>query len=400
MHLPFPIVTRRFVPASLALVVALAAGCSKSPEEIKAAKQAELAKTTGSLVVKSNIADATLVAKAADAANTSSFESAPGRPFAALPPGRYVVTGKREGWPEVQVEATVQVGQTAEVTLTFPSGSLRLDSVPAGASVRLGSNVLGKTPLAIPQLPAGECALTFEYNTWPPVTQKVAVTANQETATTVRLPHGRVILDTIPSGAAVLQGRTPLGKTPLTLEAVPAGARKYTLQMKGFPTVDVTLTVVDGQDLNYRPALGSFFPTLDPAALLREVWIPDDRSKITTGFNATTGIYRPKNDIVKNIHRETLYNRWLNKPYKISAVVKSYDPASGRLEFAEQKSELTRYRVIAMLPAGTAAPVTPLPKDATLSIYGVLTAGEEPAWPSRVVTLEISDAGFLPETKP
>ena len=387
----------RLFPIALALGMALIAGCSKSPEEIKAAQQAELAKTTGGLLVKANLADAALVVKPADPAATSSYEGAPGRPFANLAPGRYLITGKRDGWPEARVEATVRVGQTTEATLNFPGGSLRLDSVPTGANVRLGANVLGKTPLVVPQLPAGECALAFEYASWPPVTQKVTVVEKQETAATVRLPHGRVILDTIPSGAAVFAAKAPLGKTPLTLEQVPAGVRKYTLQLKGFLTVEVALTVVDGQDLNYRPALGAFFPALDPAALLRTVWIPDDSSKITTGFNATTGIYRPKNDVVKNIHRETLYNRWLNKPYKFSAAVKTYDPASGRLEFAEQKNELTRYRVIAQLPPGTAAPGAPLPKDAVLAVYGVLTATEEPAWPGRVVTLELSDAAFLVE---
>jgi hypothetical protein len=397
MHNSLRTVSGRIVPIAIALAIALVAGCSKSPEQLKAEQEAQLAKTTGTLVVKANLADATLVAKPAEGAAPSAYEGAPGRPFANLPPGRYVVTGKREGWPEARVEAAVQVGQTTEATLNFPSGSLRLDTVPTGANVRLGAATLGKTPLVIPQLPAGECALSFEYASWPLFPQKVTVVEKQETATTVRLPHGRAILDSIPSGATVLAARSALGKTPLTLDPVPAGPRKYTFQLKGFPTIDVTLTVVDGQDVNYRPALGAFFPALDPSALLREVWIPDDPSKITTGFNATTGIYRPKNDVVKNIHRETLYNRWLNKTYKFSGAVKTYDAASGRLEFAEQKNELTRFRVIAQLPPGTATPVTPLPKDAVLSLYGLLSATEEPVWPGRVVTLEISDAALLPE---
>jgi len=140
---------------------------------------------------------------------------------------------------------------------------------------------------------------------------------------------------------------------------------------------------------------------LDPAELLRAVWLPDD-SRVP---RATTGIYRPKNDVVKNIQREWLYNRWQHKIYRYSGPVKSYDPASGQVEFAEQKSELARYRVVVQVKPGTQSPV-PLKKDAkdkepvVLAVYGRLTAVEEPAWPSRVITFELTDADFLPEGTP
>jgi len=42
------------------------------------------------------------------------------------------------------------------------------------------------------------------------------------------------------------------------------------------------------------------------------------------------------------------------------------------------------------------APATPPPKGAVLAVYGKLTAVEEPVWPARVVTLELSDAEFMP----
>lgn len=78
--------------------------------------------------------------------------------------------------------------------------------------------------------------------------------------------------------------------------------------------------------------------------------------------------------------------------------------ATGRVEFAEQKSELARWRVVAQVGPGTPSPV-PLAvgKDAkdkapvVLSLYGGLTAVEEPAWSARVITLELEGAEFLPE---
>jgi hypothetical protein len=386
----------RSVPPLAAALVAfavLAAGCGKSPEKIKAEQAAELARTTGSVLVKTNVAEAVVKVTPADGTTGSPREGAANQPITAVLPGKYTVTATLEGWPEARTEATVQTGQTTTVTLNLPSGSLRLDSAPTGVNVKLGSRELGKTPLTLAQLPAGETTLSLEYPSWPAVTHKVTIAENTETAATVRLPHGKVILDTVPSGATVFQGKTTLGTTPLTLDAVPAGARKYSFQLKPFPTIEVALTVVDGKDTKYSPALGAFFPALDPAELLREVWIPDDPGKITTGFNSTTGIYRPRNDIVKNIHRERLYSRWQLKFYRYTGQVKEYNATTGKVEFVEGKAEVSRYRVTALLLKAGAT----VQKDATISVYGKLVAVEEAAWPGRIITLELESADLLPE---
>ncbi len=370
----------------------LAGGCSKSPEEVKAAQAAETARTTGNLLVKSNLPEAVIKATGADGIVR---EGQVNQPIPALPPGRYAVTAGFETWPEQHAQVTVQAGQTAEIAFNFASGSLRLESTPGGASVRLGATVLGKTPLVIPRMPVGEYPISLEYPTWPPVVHNVAIAENVETKANVRLPHGRIALDSHPSGAAVLLGRKTLGNTPLTIDLLPAGVRKFTLQAKNFPAMEVSVTVVDREEVKARPILGLVYPALDPGELLRDVWIPDDRSKISTGFNATTGIYRPKNDIVKNLHREGLYNRWLRKTFRYSGPIKSYDAVNGRVEFAEQKSELSRYRVVAQVKP-VANPGAPLPKDVTLSVYGVLSAVEEPSWPNRVITLELYGAELMP----
>ena len=385
-----------------AAVLALA-GCSKSPEEVKAEKAAEVAKTTGALVVKSNLATAAIKVAGADGAVR---EGQAGQPVANLPSGKYTVTATLEGWPEVRGEATVTAGQTTELALNFPSGSLKLDSTPTGATVKLGkSNVLGKTPLTVPQLPVGNITLSLEYAAWPALPHTVAITENQETTATVRLPHGRLTVDSFPSGAmVVLEGKT-YKQTPLFFFPIAPGTKKLTLQMKDFPPLEVSATVTDGQETKIRPVLAMAFPLLDPAELLRTVWIKDDPSQVAAPQNQSTGIYRPKNDIVKNIQRERLYNRWQHKSYRFSGPVKSYDAATGKLEFAEQKSELARYRVVAELKPGTKSPlpVQKDPKDKTpvvLGVYGRLTAVEEPAWPMRVFTLELTDAEFLPEDQP
>lgn len=393
---------QRAAALGLATLVLLAA-CSKSPEELKAEKAAVLAQTTGSLLVKSNLATATIEAKPVGG-TAGSYTGAVDKPIPALPPGKYTVTATLEHWPSVQAEATVVVGQTTELALNFPSGSLRLDSVPGGATVKFGNAVLGKTPVTIPLLPPGECQLTLEYSGWPAFTAKPLIRENTETAETVRLPHGKLTVHSLPAGAAVVLGKRTVGQTPLVFEHMPAGTHKLVLQAKDFPPFEATVTVKDGEEVKLNPALGAGFPLLDPAALLRAVWVPDDPGRIAPAFDTRTGVYRPKNDIIKNLHRETLYNNWLRKSYRYTGAVKAYDAANGRIEFVDQKSDLARYRVVAQFGPGPRASKEPdaaaIKAGTPFTIYGRLTGAEEPAWPSKVITLEFSAAEFLPAESP
>jgi len=392
------------VRSGLVLLVILFAvgtsGCGKSPEEQKAAAAEHKAQTTGRLVVKSNHANTTVEATRLPTGSETSPASVNGvtdgaleHTLSGLPPGKYSVMARSDGWPELKQETNVSAGQTTEVAVNFKSGSLRLNSDPTGATVRLGANTLGQTPLVIPQLPLGECKLTLAYPSWPAVTFQTTITENVEATATVRLPHGKLTVQTTPPGATVLLGGRAVGQTPLTLERVSAGTRKLTLQAKDFPALELSVTVEDRGEVKISPALGSAFPVLDPEALLRAVWVPDDPNRLAPPLEGLNGPFQSQNGIVKNLNRKRVYEVWLRKQYCFTGAVKAYDPASGQIEFAEQKGELCRYRVLAKLtPAARSNRELSalLTKGATFALYGRLTAVEEPRWPSKMITFEIS----------
>ncbi|HEY0863308.1 MAG TPA: PEGA domain-containing protein [Lacunisphaera sp.] len=392
------------------LIVLLVGKCAvssaghKITEVTQARAEEKRVRTTGVLLVKSNRPEATIEAvrlASADDPSTDRVSCALGQTLPNLTPGKYAVKLRTEGWPDALGEVDVPPGQQTEAIVNFKTGSLRLETVPAGATVKLGKAVLGKTPLLIPQLPPGENDLSLEYPSWPAVPHRATITENQETAATVRLPHGRLVVDSFPAGATVvLQGKA-YNKTPLFFDPIAVGPHKLTLQMKNFPPMEISADVADGTETKVRPILGTAFPLLDPAALLSAVWLPDDSNVA----RVTTGLYKARNDVVKNLRRDWLYNGWLNKIYRYSGPIKSYDAATGRVEFAEQKSDLARYRLVALVKPGTPSPVPPKqdPKDKTpavLSLYGRLTAVDEPSWPGRVITLELTEAEFLPDGTP
>jgi hypothetical protein len=356
---------------------------------------------TGNIVVKSNRPDTEVELSGGptvqQAASATFHGSGADVTLRGLLPGKYILTAKSGGWPDIQQDVNVDVGRASPVAVHFKSGSLRVDSDPAGATVRLASSMLGKTPLVVPQLPPGECQLSVEYPTWPAVSIKTTIKENEESTAKVRLPHGRVSIGSVPSGATVLVGKLVFGKTPLTLESVPAGTNKFILKAKNFPPLEVNVTVNDGDDAKISGQLGLGFPELDPPSLLRAVWIPDDPNQLAPGVDSL-GVYEPRNGIVKNINRKRLYENWLKRSYRYAAAIKSYDRENGKVEFVEQTDALSKYRIVAELsPAIRADPelVAQLIKGAPLTLYGRLDAVEEPRWPFKVITLELSAAEVL-----
>ncbi|HEX2860480.1 MAG TPA: carboxypeptidase regulatory-like domain-containing protein [Lacunisphaera sp.] len=395
---------RRAAPALLAALILLGAGlggCGKSPEEARAARAAEIAQTTGRLHVKTNrpgaLVEATRQPSDTDA-STVTVTGGVDNAISGVLPGTYTVVVRADGWPDARGEAVITLGQVTEAVINFKSGSLQLDSQPTGATVKRGATVLGKTPLLIPQLPAGDCALTLEYPGWPVHPIKVAIAEDAQSTENVRLPHGKLIVESVPAGAAVLLGKRTLGQTPLTLEQMPAGPKKIVLQGKGFPPLEIAVTIDDQGENTISRELGMAFDLLDPVALLRHVWVPDNPDRFSPSFDET-GPFAPQNGIVKNLNRKRLHETWLKKSYRFAGVIKAYDRKLGQVELVEDKTDFSRYRVLARLSvaaAGDKALEARLVKGAPLAFYGTLRATEEARWPAKLITFEFAAIEPLP----
>jgi hypothetical protein len=248
-------------------------------------------------------------------------------------------------------------------------------------------------------LPPGDCTVSVQYGSWPVVTFKTTIAEGKDASATVRLPHGKLTVESSPAGATIVFGRQTLGVTPLTIAKFPAGTWKLSLQSRDFPALDLPVTIADDADVTVHPALGLAFPVLDPVAVLRLVWVPENRDVDTVPFDGTSGPSAPHNGYVRNINRKRVYNDWMEKRYRLVATVKSYNKENGEVEFTETQGEFCRYHVVARL--GATARMDPevvaqLTKGSEFSFYGRLTAVEESRWGSKSVTFELSSVETLP----
>ncbi|HVZ63951.1 MAG TPA: PEGA domain-containing protein [Lacunisphaera sp.] len=407
---PHPLLGKKwFMPAVLGVLALLAIGViSLTRGSGEKSGRATAAATppppdpqkTGGLLVKTNLAEATIEATRVPGAGetaAAAIKLTAGEATTGLVPGTYGITARAEGWPDMNEKVRVEAAKTAEASFAFKFGSLKLTSDPSGATVKNGSTVLGKTPLSIAQLPPGECDLKLELPGWPAQAYKVTIAENTEAGGTVRLPQGKLRVESVPAGATIVWGRQRLGQTPLTIGPLPPGPKTFALQAKDFPPLPVTATVEDNAEVKVRRELGSAFPLLDPAALLQAVWIPNNPDRLAPSFDSS-GAFAPRNGVVKNVNRKRLYENWQHKSYRFTGTVAAYDPKKGLVEFAEDKSDLTRFRVGATLSPDVLDEAALNPqaiKGTTLSVYGKLEAVEEPRWPSKVIKLELESAALL-----
>lgn len=114
---------------------------------------------------------------------------------------------------------------------------LWLVTTPAGATVELGGEPRGTTPLLLENLPAGQHEVRFVRPHHEPLTTFCQVpNAGQQLAFELRQSAGTCRLTTDPAGAFVQRGPQQLGRTPLYLADLPPGLHPLQLVHPGYQT--------------------------------------------------------------------------------------------------------------------------------------------------------------------
>lgn len=151
------------------------------------------------------------------------------------------------GKPVVSVDTPVQ------------PGGMNLQSVPDGASLVVGGEYRGKTPLTISGLSPGNYAVTFSRFGFMELSVQVPVEQGKiaEVTATLQPKTGTLVVNSTPPGARVLLDGAEIGLSPLVRENISADNHTVMLDLDGYVTAARQVMIPVGQ-------VGSVEVSLDP----------------------------------------------------------------------------------------------------------------------------------------
>ncbi len=196
-----------------------------------------------------------------------------------LRPGDYSLRVTAAGYHplETGITVTAEDSQTLQLELAPLPGRVSFASTPAGATVLLDGEVLGRTPLADQPVEAGEHLVRIEAERYLPLEQSLQVTGRevaQQLAVELAPGWAEVSLDSQPPGAAILVDGEQRGTTPALLE-IDGGEHQLILQRPGYADWQQSVDIVPGQPLQLDTAV------LQPAAGVLEL------ASVPAGANVT-----------------------------------------------------------------------------------------------------------------
>jgi len=164
----------------------------------------------------------------------------------SLPWGAAQVTVSSPGKGWADTKRTLRIGRDSEteVKASFALSTAQITSTPSGLAYTLtnpaGLSRRGTTPADLKDVPTGAATLKLARSAWPDIEQAVEIAAGQPNAFTAGFAPGSLTLTTEPTGATVIADGKTLGVTPLTLENLIPGPRRYSLALKGHKSAAVS----------------------------------------------------------------------------------------------------------------------------------------------------------------
>ena len=170
-------------------------------------------------------------------------------------------------------------------------GSVRVDTVPAGALVRLGTFKEQPSPAIFTGVPFGEHELSVSLEGHDPVSRQVKIESEEPlvlSGITLARSFGQIEVVSEPRGAEfkVVRNReqepeelVEVGKTPAKIEQLDPGEYQVYMSVAGFPEQSQVVRVEHNRNTSVSAvfAKGGLNLTSDPAGA--EVWLADGEDK-------------------------------------------------------------------------------------------------------------------------
>ena len=191
-----------------------------------------------------------------------------------VPAGRHQLTVSKPRYQDATSDIEVEGLDREQVIRTELApdwAPVTFRSEPAGASVVIGGEIVGATPLTVDIL-SGEHAVKFELDRYQTRAMGLEVVAGMAMAVpivTLAPVPGDLSLITDPAGASATVDESFRGSTPLALKLAPGVDHRITLSRAGYEVVNHTLTMEPGEQktlsVKFSPQYGLVFITSNPA---------------------------------------------------------------------------------------------------------------------------------------
>lgn len=164
--------------------------------------------------------------------------------IADIPAGDYTLAATRKGWEQTD-KISINRGSITTNKMEFHYGSLEVTSDPTGLAVSTNGSEIGKTPITVRELRPGRYILTAMDGD-NDLTAEIPVAPREAAKHTFLFHYGTVQLASIPTDATVIHKGKEIGKTPLTLNHMPAGETIVELRLKDYASTNFSITAVEG----------------------------------------------------------------------------------------------------------------------------------------------------------
>jgi formylglycine-generating enzyme required for sulfatase activity len=164
--------------------------------------------------------------------------------------GDYTVQASRSGYQDLNETITVRGNDQNRFTFTLKKlpGLVDITCPPEKAEAFIDHVLVGTTPLAGLEIPAGEHQLCLVKEGFLPIKQVIEIEGlgrKQNFTFELHPDQGKITVVSNPSGAVVFAGETRLGTTPLSRK-LPSGTYTLTLRKKGFSPAEIKIEIAGG----------------------------------------------------------------------------------------------------------------------------------------------------------
>lgn len=148
-----------------------------------------------------------------------------------------------------------------------PSGSLNLNSVPNGATVKIDRRAVGTTPLNTP-LSVGEHLVAIELAGHQPAWRTVNIVAEETYSLSFELVPltGLILVHSTPSDAEIIVDGLDHGRTPALVTSLPLGSHRLRLELPGYRAKEIEVNLTDRTPQHVNVDLTSSSATLHISA--------------------------------------------------------------------------------------------------------------------------------------